>query len=72
MSDSSLKTKIISFLKVGEHYCNLTSWVHRLAKTASIAHSSQTYNIDDIYPPLTFSCDNSQGGRALHWSVKGG
>ncbi|MEH2250020.1 hypothetical protein [Nostoc sp.] len=36
------------------------------------AHSSQTDNIDDIYPPLTFSCDNSQGRRALHWLVKGG
>ncbi|MEH2091753.1 hypothetical protein [Nostoc sp.] len=72
MSYSSLKTKIIGFLKVGEHHCNLTLWVHRQAKTAGIAHSSQTFNIDDIYPPLTFYCDNSQGGRALHWSVKGG
>ncbi|MEH2163921.1 MAG: hypothetical protein V7K38_23455 [Nostoc sp.] len=41
--------------------CNLT-WSVR----------SQTYNIDDIYPPLTFYCDNSQGGCALHWLVKGG
>lgn len=41
--------------------CNLTWWVQ-----------AQTYNIDDIYPPLTFSCDNSQGGRALHWLVKEG
>ncbi|QFS44505.1 hypothetical protein GXM_01980 [Nostoc sphaeroides CCNUC1] len=37
--------------------CNLTWWV-RL----------QTYNIDDIYPPLTFSCDNSQGGRVSLWT----
>lgn len=57
---------------MGEHHCNLASWVHRFTKTAGIAHSLQTYNIDDIYPPLTFYCDNSQGGRALHWSVKGG